>query len=120
MKTWLLPLTTILGAAGAFTLMLATQAAPMPENGAESVRPVRQMEHQNRVREWSQGLGVHQSGSSLMARAEKVPAPEAGAPRTSDGSRAGTRATDHEERHERGDRHDRDKNKEHEDDEAAS
>jgi hypothetical protein len=63
MKSYLLPLVASLGAAGSLTLMFATQAAPADGADPEAARQVQQMEYQNRVREWSQGLGVDLSGA---------------------------------------------------------
>ncbi len=119
MKSWLLPLTTTLGAAGAITLMLATQAAPAPENSSEAMRQTQQMAHQNRLREWSQGLGIHLSGRTVVARAEKIPAPADNDRRTFDRDPTGTRAADDGQRHEHGDKPDRRKDGEHEDADEA-
>lgn len=66
MKSYLLPLVASLGAAGSITLMLATQAAPSDGVSPEAARQIQQMEHQSRVREWSQGLGIDLSGAGAF------------------------------------------------------
>jgi len=62
MKSHLLPLAAVAGTLITLSLTAITLAAPA--DGAESpaATQVRQMEHQSRLREWSQGLGVDLSG----------------------------------------------------------
>jgi len=120
MKSWLLPLTTTLGAVSAFALMLATQATPAQENGTEADQQIQRMEHRSRLREWSQGIGVDLSGGPIVVRAQTVGAPETGVPRTSDRRHAPARSADGEKRHERGNENDRDRGNGHEENDEAS
>jgi hypothetical protein len=119
MKSWLLPLTTTLGAVSAVTLMFATQVAPASEKSAEAERQIQRMEHQSRLREWSQGLGIALPEGAVVARAQTDSSPASDDRKASD--RARTCATDGEKRHEREDENGRDRNNGHEEgDEAAS
>lgn len=71
MKSHLLPLAAVAGTLITLSLTAITLAAPA--DGAESpaATQVRQMEHQSRLREWSQGLGVDLSGrGGTVAQAE--------------------------------------------------
>lgn len=64
MKAYLLPLAATLGAVGSFAAMLTTQAAQPCCTNPETTWQIQQMEHQSRLREWSQGLGIDLSGAS--------------------------------------------------------
>jgi len=71
MKSNLLPLAAVAGTM--ITLGLTAITLAGPAEGAESpaAAQVRQMEQQNRLREWSQGLGVDLSGrDTTVARTE--------------------------------------------------
>jgi len=120
MKSWLLPLTTTLGAVSAFTLMLATQATPAQENGTEVEQQIQRMEHRSRLREWSQGLGVDLSGGPVVVRAQTVPTPVTGVPRTSERRHAPARSVAGGKHHERGNENDRDRDNGHEENGEAS
>lgn len=115
MKSRLLPLATTLGAVGSFTLMLATQAAPLPDVHPGAQQQPRQMEHQSRLREWSHGLGINLSGTAAVARTEKDFASAADAQPTPDRERAETGTADDEEQHGHAGKHDRIRNDDHSD-----
>jgi hypothetical protein len=104
MKTWLLPITTTLGAASAFALMLATQAAPAAEDNTEAMRPIQRMEQPSRPRD--------------MTRADKDSTPAAGDRKASDRGRAKARAADDDAQRERGDGRDRRGDDGHDDDDG--
>lgn len=65
MKAYLLPLAATLGALGSFAAMLTTQAAQPCCTNPGITRQIQQMEHQSRLREWSQGLGIDLSGTGV-------------------------------------------------------
>jgi hypothetical protein len=83
MKAYLLPLATTLGAVGSFAAMLTTQAAQPCCTNPEMTWQIQQMEHQSRLREWSQGLGIDlsaagttitkaETGSTVVAKPEEA------------------------------------------------
>lgn len=65
MKSHLLPLAAVVGTAITLSLTAITLASPADGESAAATQ-VRQMEHQSRLREWSQGLGIDLSGGGTM------------------------------------------------------
>ncbi len=70
MKSYLLPLAGVAGTVITLGLTAITLAAPADRAESPAAAQIRQVEQQNRLREWSQGLGVDLSDrGSNIARA---------------------------------------------------
>jgi hypothetical protein len=106
MKSYLLPLVATLGAVGSFAVMLTTQAAQPCCTNPKATQQVQQMEHQSRLREWSQGLGIDLSGAgTIIAKAETSSTVAAKQERAAGLVKASSRA-DHDARHKHDEKHD--------------
>ena len=118
MKSYLLPLAAVAGSIITLSLTAITLAAPA--DGAESpaAMQVRQMEHQSRVREWSQGLGIDLSDRGvMMAQSEPERAVSTVSTPTSGTAASDKLAKDHAAHRDHGKR-DHSGNSGHEDDDA--
>lgn len=106
MKSYLLPLAATLGAVGSFAVMLSTQAAQPCCTDPETTQPVQQMEHQSRLREWSQGLGIDLSGAGTIIAKADTSSTVATKPERAAGPVKADTSADHAARHKHDDKHD--------------